>query len=87
MWKVFSLNHEFKLCANRVSRFIASPFGYGVRLLGFSETGADLSGCVPTEPVRLYELGTKLGHNEVSLVTILAFCGNSCQISQLFKMR
>ena len=46
-------------------RFIASPFGYGVRLLGFSESGAELSDCQPSQPSRLVELGTKLGHNEV----------------------
>jgi len=55
-------------------RFIASPFGYGVRLLGFSEYGADLASCVPEQPVRLYELGTKLGHNEVVLSSAFSPC-------------
>jgi len=68
--KGFIKEQSFSPCG----RFIASPFGYGVRLLGFSETGADLSRCVPTEPVRLYELGTKLGHNEVVLSSAFSPC-------------
>jgi len=68
--KGFIKEQSFSPCG----RFIASPFGYGVRLLGFSETGADLSCCVPTEPVRLYELGTKLGHNEVVLSSAFSPC-------------
>jgi len=68
--KGFIKEQSFSPCG----RFIASPFGYGVRLLGFSESGSDLSGCVPTEPVRLYELGTKLGHNEVVLSSAFSPC-------------
>eukprot|EP00090_Calanus_glacialis_P006803 TRINITY_DN15300_c0_g1_i1.p1 TRINITY_DN15300_c0_g1~~TRINITY_DN15300_c0_g1_i1.p1 ORF type:complete len:707 (+),score=213.18 TRINITY_DN15300_c0_g1_i1:85-2205(+) len=68
--KGFIKEQSFSPCG----RFIASPFGYGVRLLGFSETGADLSQCVPSEPVRLYELGTKLGHNEVVLSSAFSPC-------------
>jgi len=68
--KGFIKEQSFSPCG----RFIASPFGYGVRLLGFSESGADLSTCVPSEPVRLYELGTKLGHNEVVLSSAFSPC-------------
>jgi len=68
--KGFIKEQSFSPCG----RFIASPFGYGVRLLGFSEKGTDLSSCVPSEPVRLYELGTKLGHNEVVLSSAFSPC-------------
>jgi len=68
--KGFIKEQSFSPCG----RFIASPFGYGVRLLGFSERGTDLSSCVPSEPVRLYELGTKLGHNEVVLSSAFSPC-------------
>jgi len=68
--KGFIKEQSFSPCG----RFIASPFGYGVRLLGFSENGSDLSSCVPKEPVRLYELGTKLGHNEVVLSSAFSPC-------------
>lgn len=68
--KGFIKEQSFSPCG----RFIASPFGYGVRLLGFSEQGSDLSSCVPSEPVRLCELGTKLGHNEVVLSSAFSPC-------------
>jgi len=48
-------------------RFIASPFGFGVRLLGWNSACSDLSDCVPTSPVQLYEIGTKSSHKEVVL--------------------
>ena len=60
--KGFIKEQSFSPCG----RFLASPFGYGVRLLGFSERGSDLSDCPPTQPQLLHELGTKLGHNDVS---------------------
>jgi len=68
--KGFIKEQSFSPCG----RFIASPFAYGVRLLGFSEQGSDLSSCVPSEPVRLCELGTKLGHNEVVLSSAFSPC-------------
>jgi len=54
-------------CFSPCGRLIASPFGNGVRLLGFNSQCQDLSSCVPKEPVRLYEVGLKMGHNEVVL--------------------
>merc|ERR1739844_300848 len=54
-------------CFSPCGRLIASPFGFGVRLLGFNSQCQDLSSCVPEEPVRLYEVGTKMGHQEVVL--------------------
>jgi len=63
--KGFIKEQSFSPCG----RFLASPFGYGVRLLGFSERGSDLSDCPPTQPQLLHELGTKLGHNDVVLST------------------
>ena len=62
--KGFIKEQSFSPCG----RFLASPFGYGVRLLAFSERGADLSDCPPTQPQILHELGTKLGHNDVSII-------------------
>ena len=63
--KGFIKEQSFSPCG----RFLASPFGYGVRLLGFSERGSDLADCPPTQPQVLHELGTKLGHNDVRIPT------------------
>eukprot|EP00088_Acartia_fossae_P034144 TRINITY_DN35019_c0_g1_i1.p1 TRINITY_DN35019_c0_g1~~TRINITY_DN35019_c0_g1_i1.p1 ORF type:complete len:192 (+),score=40.84 TRINITY_DN35019_c0_g1_i1:29-577(+) len=64
--KGFIKEQSFSPCG----RFIASPFGYGVRLLAFSDKCSDLSQCVPdTSPVKLYEVGSKFSHNEVVLST------------------
>jgi len=63
--KGFIKEQSFSPCG----RFLASPFGYGVRLLGFSERGSDLADCPPSQPQLLHELGTKLGHNDVVLST------------------
>ena len=64
--KGFIKEQSFSPCG----RFLASPFGYGVRLLGFSERGSDLADCPPTQPQILHELGTKLGHNDVGFTFI-----------------
>ena len=64
--KGFIKEQSFSPCG----RFLASPFGYGVRLLAFSERGSDLSDCPPSQPQILHEVGTKLGHNDVSAVDI-----------------
>ena len=67
--KGFIKEQSFSPCG----RFIASPFGHGVRLLAFSESCTDLAYCAPppSSPVKLYEVGGvgKYGHNEVGLVT------------------
>jgi WD repeat-containing protein 32 len=61
-------------CFSPDGRFIASPFGYGVRLLGWDNRGSDLSSCVSDSPVRLYEIGTKMSHNEVVLSSAFSPC-------------
>ena len=66
--KGFIKEQSFSPCG----RFLASPFGYGVRLLGFSERGSDLADCPPSQPQLLHELGTKLGHNDVR--SIIIYC-------------
>jgi len=66
--KGFIKEQSFSPCG----RFIASPFGFGVRLLAFSDTCSDLSTCAPAQgqpPVKLYEVGSNYGHNEVVLST------------------
>ena len=62
--KGFIKEQSFSPCG----RFVASPFGFGVRLLAFSDTCSDLSTCAPAmgeSPVKLYEVGSNYGHNEV----------------------
>jgi len=54
-------------CFSPCGRLIASPFGNGIRLLGFNAQCQDLSSCVPDKPVQLYEVGEKYGHQEVVL--------------------
>jgi len=61
--KGFIKEQSFSPCG----RIIASPFGHGVRLLGFNSGVEDLAYCVPDKPTKLYELGTMLGHDEVVL--------------------
>eukprot|EP00088_Acartia_fossae_P000282 TRINITY_DN100_c0_g1_i1.p1 TRINITY_DN100_c0_g1~~TRINITY_DN100_c0_g1_i1.p1 ORF type:complete len:741 (-),score=107.41 TRINITY_DN100_c0_g1_i1:412-2634(-) len=56
-------------CFSPCGRIIASPFAYGVRLLGWNSECSDLSDCVPTSPVQLYEFGTKASHSEVVVST------------------
>ena len=69
--KGFIKEQSFSPCG----RFVASPFGYGVRLLAFSPNCEDLSHCAPRgdpgpgSAVKLYEVGSKFGHNEVVLST------------------
>ena len=62
--KGFIKEQSFSPCG----RFVASPFGFGVRLLAFSDACSDLSSCAPAQgqpPVKLYEVGSNYGHNEV----------------------
>ena len=76
--KGFIKEQSFSPCG----RFLASPFGYGVRLLAFSERGSDLSDCYSSQPQVLHEVGTKLGHNDVSDINI-----NTCLLVILFHFR
>jgi len=54
-------------CFSPDGRFIASPYGYGVRLLGWDNKGSDLASCVSPTPTELCEIGDKMSHNEVVL--------------------
>jgi len=54
-------------CFSPCGRFIASPFGYGVRLLGWNAACSDLSDCVPETPTVLHEIGLKSSHQEAVL--------------------
>jgi len=56
-------------CFSPCGRIIASPFGFGVRLLGWNGECSDLSQCVPTSPVKLHEMGEKISHSEVVVST------------------
>ncbi|XP_040576260.1 DDB1- and CUL4-associated factor 10 homolog [Lepeophtheirus salmonis] len=51
-------------------RIICSPFGFGIRLLGFDSKCSELNRCLSTEQRQLTELGTVTGrHDEVVLST------------------
>lgn len=60
-----------ELCFSADGRLICSPFGYGVRLLAFSNDCAELSNCVPpaNESVQLHELATHIGHSDIVVST------------------
>lgn len=60
-----------ELCFSSDGRLICSPFGYGIRLLAFSNECQELSNCVPgnNEPVQLHELATNTSHSQTVLST------------------
>lgn len=59
-----------ELCFSADGRLICSPFGYGVRLLAFSEECSELSSCVPKEgPIKLHEIGAKACHTNLVVST------------------
>lgn len=60
-----------ELCFSADGRLICSPFGYGVRLLAFSNDCSELSNCVPpaNESVQLHELATHIGHSDIVVST------------------
>ncbi|EZA55512.1 DDB1- and CUL4-associated factor 10 [Ooceraea biroi] len=60
-----------ELCFSADGRLICSPFGYGVRLLAFSNNCDELSNCVPpgNESVQLHELATHIGHSDIVVST------------------
>ncbi|XP_043479548.1 DDB1- and CUL4-associated factor 10 [Leptopilina heterotoma] len=60
-----------ELCFSADGRVICSPFGYGVRLLAFSNECQELSGCVPAfnESVQLNELATNVSHSDIVVST------------------
>ena len=60
-----------ELCFSADGRLICSPFGYGVRLLAFSNDCSELSNCVPpfNESVQLHELATNVTHSGIVVST------------------
>jgi WD repeat-containing protein 32 len=60
-----------ELCFSADGRLICSPFGYGIRLLAFSNDCAELSNCIPfaNESAQLHELATHIGHSDIVVST------------------
>lgn len=54
-----------ELCFSSDGRLICSPFGFGVRLLGFDPLCSELCDVVPSQPVRLYEVANCLSHSNI----------------------
>ena len=69
--KEISFNHD--------GRLVCSPFGFGVRLLGFSDTCAELCDCVPATPVQLYEVTSNISH--ASVVVTTKFSPTDCLVT------
>ena len=69
--KEISFNHD--------GRLVSSPFGFGVRLLAFSDTCAELCDCVPATPVQLYEVTSNISH--ASVVVTTKFSPTDCLVT------
>lgn len=54
-----------ELCFSSDGRLICSPFGFGVRLLGFDPVCSELCDVVPSQPIRLYEVANCLSHSNI----------------------
>ena len=54
-----------ELCFSSDGRMIISPFGYGVRMLAFNPQCSEVSDCVPTRPLQLYELASNMCHSYI----------------------
>lgn len=50
-------------------RLICSPFGFGLRLFGFDSSCNELCDCVPSSPVKLYEVTCSLAHGNCVVAT------------------
>lgn len=50
-------------------RLISSPFGYGIRIFAFDSQCNELCDCVPTSPVKLYEVKCSLAHGNCVVAT------------------
>lgn len=58
-----------ELCFSTDGRLVCSPFGQGVRLLSFNPSCSELCDCVPTSPVKLYEVTANMCHPSVVVST------------------
>ena len=54
-----------EICFSSDGRLICSPFGFGVRLLGFDPLCSELCDVVPSQPIRLYEVANCLSHSNI----------------------
>ncbi|XP_072439802.1 DDB1- and CUL4-associated factor 10 isoform X2 [Chiloscyllium punctatum] len=68
-----------ELCFSPDGRLICSPFGYGIRLLGFDSQCNELCDCLPREPTALQEVRTIYSHSDVVLTT--KFSPTHCQLA------
>lgn len=50
-------------------RLICSPFGFGLRLFAFDSNCNELCDCVPSSPVKLYEVSCSLAHGNCVVAT------------------
>ncbi|KAK2162968.1 hypothetical protein NP493_1494g00050 [Ridgeia piscesae] len=69
--KEISFNHD--------GRLVCSPFGFGVRLLAFSDACDELCDCVPARPVQLYEVTSNISH--ASVVVTTKFSPTDCLVT------
>ncbi|XP_053555990.1 DDB1- and CUL4-associated factor 10 [Bombina bombina] len=68
-----------ELCFSPDGRMIASPHGYGIRLLGFDSQCNELVDCLPKEAGTLQEIRSLYSHKDVVLTT--KFSPTHCQIA------
>uniref|UniRef100_A0A8C5M0J9 DDB1- and CUL4-associated factor 10 n=1 Tax=Leptobrachium leishanense TaxID=445787 RepID=A0A8C5M0J9_9ANUR len=68
-----------ELCFSPDGRMIASPHGYGIRLLGFDSQCNELVDCLPKEAGTLQEIRSLYSHRDVVLTT--KFSPTHCQIA------
>ncbi|XP_073518952.1 DDB1- and CUL4-associated factor 10 isoform X2 [Phyllobates terribilis] len=68
-----------ELCFSPDGRMIASPHGYGVRLLGFDSQCSELVDCMPKEAGTLQEICSLYSHKDVVLTT--KFSPTHCQVA------
>ncbi|XP_078058120.1 DDB1- and CUL4-associated factor 10 isoform X2 [Mustelus asterias] len=68
-----------ELCFSPDGRLICSPFGYGIRLLGFDSQCNELCDCLPREATALQEIRTIYSHSDVVLTT--KFSPTHCQLA------
>ncbi|XP_043210498.1 DDB1- and CUL4-associated factor 10-like [Amphibalanus amphitrite] len=70
------LTHGFikELCFSADGRLLCSPFGHGVRLLAFSETGQELSTCWAPPARPLHELAATSSHKRAVVTAKFSPC-------------
>lgn len=61
---------------NEVDIQVCKSFFITLIFSAWNEKCSDLSDCVPESPVKLYEVGSKISHNEVIYTTCHFLLGN-----------